>query len=106
MTLTQISKKYNIKTDALRRRAGKLKLVRVNGNYTEEQVNLINYPVNKSYLPKNNKLSLNTILLIYEYKEKFPSLSPEIIADMFCINQIKVIDLFLKEFIIVPSKIN
>lgn len=106
MTLSQVSKKYNIHVDTIRRRAGKLKFVRVNNHYTEEQVNLINHPVNKSYLSNDNKLSLKTMLLIYECKERFPSLSSEVIADMFCINQIKVVDLFLKEFIIVPSKMN
>jgi hypothetical protein len=97
MTLKEISIKYNIQTDTLIRRAGRLKFIRVNGKYTEEQVKLISHPVN---------LSLKTILLIYEFKERYPSLSPVMIADMFNINQLKVVDLFLKDFIIVPSKMN
>lgn len=53
-----------------------------------------------------NKITFKTKLLIYEYKERFPSLSPEEIANMFHVSLIKVKELFNKGEIIVPSKMN
>jgi hypothetical protein len=52
------------------------------------------------------KLSLKTKLLIYEYKERFPQLSPIEISMAFYIEYEPVEELFKKEYIIVPSKIN
>lgn len=53
-----------------------------------------------------NKMTFKTKLLIYEYKERFPTLSPEEISKMFHVNLIKVKELFNKGEIIVPSKMN
>lgn len=53
-----------------------------------------------------NKMTFKTKLLIYEYKERFPHLSPEEISKMFHVNIIKVRELFNKGEIIVPSKMN
>jgi len=50
--------------------------------------------------------SLKTKLLIYEYKERYPMLSPRNIANLFNINYNKVEILFMEGEIIVPSKIN
>ena len=52
------------------------------------------------------KLSLKTKLLIYEYKERFPNLSPVEISMMFYIQYESIEALFNQEYIIVPSKIN
>jgi hypothetical protein len=51
-------------------------------------------------------LPLKTKLLVYEYKERYPMLSPETIADLFNIDLIQVLNLFIEEEIIVPSKFN
>jgi len=53
-----------------------------------------------------NKLTLKTKLLIYEYKEKYPTLTPEYIADLFNLNELSVINLFKEGEIIVNSKMN
>lgn len=52
------------------------------------------------------ELSLKTKLLIYEYKERYPMLSPDNIADLFNVDFLQVITLFAEEEIIVPSRIN
>ena len=52
------------------------------------------------------KLALKTKLLIYEFKEKFPALSPEDIMDIFNLDPKRVYQLFDEEYIIVPSKMN
>jgi hypothetical protein len=51
-------------------------------------------------------MSLKTRLLICEYKEKFPQLSPEEICDAFSTELKSVERLFKLEFIEVPSKMN
>lgn len=52
------------------------------------------------------ELPLKTKLLIYEYKERYPMLSPTELAKLFCISEIDVVDLFVEGEIIVPSRIN
>ena len=52
------------------------------------------------------KLALKTKLLIFEFKEKFPALSPEDIMDIFNLDPKRVYQLFDEEYIIVPSKMN
>ena len=52
------------------------------------------------------RLSLKTKLLIYEYKEKYPSLSPEHIADLFNLQLLSVLQLFKEGELTVPSKLN
>jgi len=51
-------------------------------------------------------LALKTKLLIFEFKEKFPALSPEEIIDIFNLDPRRVYKLFDEEYIIVPSKMN
>jgi hypothetical protein len=51
-------------------------------------------------------LSLRTKLLIYEYKEKFPQMSPDEVCMAFCIEDKAVKRLFEQEFLIIPSKMN
>lgn len=51
-------------------------------------------------------MSLKTKLLICEYKEKFPQLSPEEICMAFATEIKSVERLFKLEFIEVPSKMN
>jgi hypothetical protein len=51
-------------------------------------------------------LSIKTKLLIYEYKEKFPQMSPEEICLAFSIEDKTVKRLFDQEFLIIPSKMN
>lgn len=55
---------------------------------------------------KSMKMTLKTKLLIFEYKEKFPSLSPEFISDLLNIHLKLVQKLFNKGTIEVPSKMN
>ena len=52
------------------------------------------------------KLALKTKLLIFEFKEKFPALSPEDIMDIFNLDPKRVYQLFDEEYITVPSKMN
>jgi hypothetical protein len=52
------------------------------------------------------ELPLKTKLLIYEYKERYPMLSPNEIAKLFCISEVDVVDLFVEGEIIVPSRLN
>jgi hypothetical protein len=47
-----------------------------------------------------------TKLIIYEYKERYPQLSPEFISDVFNIKVELVNKLFNKGEIIIPSKMN
>ena len=51
-------------------------------------------------------MTFKTKLLIYEYKERFPHLSPEEISKMFHVGLTEVKELFNKGEIIVPSKMN
>lgn len=52
------------------------------------------------------RLSLKTKLLIYEYKERYPQMSPESIADIFAL-KIRLVELLFEQGEIeVPSKIN
>jgi len=51
-------------------------------------------------------LSLKTKLLIFEYKERYPMLSPNNIAELFNINLPAVINLFNDGKIVVNSKFN
>ncbi len=52
------------------------------------------------------KLTLKTKLLIFEFKERYPALSPEEIIDIFSLYPKRVYQLFDEEYIIVPSKMN
>jgi hypothetical protein len=52
------------------------------------------------------KLTLKTKLLLYEYKEIYPELSAEFIADLFHIELPSVKKLFEEGEINVPSKMN
>ena len=51
-------------------------------------------------------MTLKTRLLIFEYKERYPMLSPDNVAKLFNIEQRAVVDLFNQGEIIVPSKLN
>lgn len=57
-------------------------------------------------MQKRPRLTLKTRLLIFEYKERYPMLSPNNIAELFNIEQAAVVNLFSEGEIIVPSKIN
>jgi hypothetical protein len=61
-------------------------------------------------MPRNDlvktRICLKAKLLIYEYKEKYPYLCPEEIAEIFNLNLDRVIKLFKDEYLIVPSKFN
>ena len=52
------------------------------------------------------KLSIKTKLLIYEFKERFPQLSPEFLSDSFSLDIGAVELLFNEGEIEVPSKMN
>jgi hypothetical protein len=52
------------------------------------------------------RISLKTKLLIIEYKERYPSLSPTEISELFSIEYSPVLNLFIDGEVIVPSKIN
>jgi hypothetical protein len=55
---------------------------------------------------KDNKLTLATKLLIYQYKEQYPCLDCEDISSMFCIPIGYIKLLFKEEYLIIPSKLN
>ena len=55
---------------------------------------------------KSTKMTLKTKLLIFEYKEKFPQLSPECVSDILNIHLRLVEKLFNEGTIEVPSKMN
>jgi len=50
--------------------------------------------------------NLKTKLLICEYLERYPAVTPEHLSDMFCISEWWIKKLFKEEYIIVPSSIN
>jgi hypothetical protein len=52
------------------------------------------------------RISLKTKLLIFEYKERYPLVTADEIAELFCIYDVTVKNLFELGEIIVPSKIN
>jgi len=52
------------------------------------------------------RMSLKTKLLIYEYKERYPSITAEHVAQMFDIQLEAVEKLFEQGEIIVPSSFN
>ena len=54
----------------------------------------------------NKYLSSKTSLLIFEYKERFPTLTSLEISQIFNLNILHVETLFDKGEIIVPSKMN
>lgn len=57
-------------------------------------------------MPYLKRLPLATKLLIYEYKERYPQLSPECIADALALD-IRAIELLFNEGEIeIPSKMN
>lgn len=55
---------------------------------------------------RKTKISLKTKLLILEYKERYPLVTADEIAKLFCIYDVTVKNLFEQGEIIVPSKIN
>ncbi len=55
---------------------------------------------------RRNRLELATKLLIYQYKEQYPSLDCEDISTMFCIPIEYIKLLFKEEYLIVPSNMN
>lgn len=52
------------------------------------------------------RMTIKTKLLICEYVERYPSITPEHVSEMFDIKLEAVIKLFQQEEIIVPSKCN
>jgi len=52
------------------------------------------------------RMSLRTKLLIFEFKERYPSLMASDISELFNLNALSVLNLFNEEEIIVPSKMN
>ena len=57
-------------------------------------------------MEKRPRLTLKTRLLIFEYKERYPMLSPNDISKLFHIEENAVINLFNEGELIVPSKFN
>ena len=51
-------------------------------------------------------LTIKTKLLIFEYKERFPILSANLISNIFQLDPIAVTNLFEEGEVIVPSKMN
>ena len=57
-------------------------------------------------MPYLKRLSLKTKLLIYEYKERFPQVSAEVVADTLALD-IRAVELLFNEGEInIPSKMN
>ena len=52
------------------------------------------------------RMSLRTKLLIFEFKERYPSLMASDISELFNLNALSVLNLFNEGEIIVPSKMN
>lgn len=52
------------------------------------------------------RMSIKTKLLIYEYKERYPAITPEQVSELFNIDFNAVSKLFTDGEITVPSKIN
>jgi len=52
------------------------------------------------------RLTMRSKLLIYEYKQMYPQLSPEFISELFNIKLLSVTKLFNDGEITVPSKMN
>ena len=101
MDLKQISKYYNIPYWKVSKLKKSLKIGEYRKNLSYEEINLI---VNE--YAKEFKISLETKILIFEYKEKWPMLTAEDIAYSFCLDVKEVKKIFAEEFLIVPSKLN
>ena len=101
MDLQTISEVYNIPYWKIVKLKKKLELVFVKKTLNYDQITLL---INQYY--KECNISFKTILLIYEFKEKFPSLNAEYISDLFCLELQDVEKIFFKEYLIIPSKLN
>jgi len=55
---------------------------------------------------KKTRMSLKTKLLIFEFKERYPTLMASDISELFNLNTLSVLKLFNKGEIIIPSKMN
>jgi len=51
-------------------------------------------------------MSLKTKLLIFEFKERYPTLMASDISELFNLNTLSVLNLFNEGEIIIPSKMN
>jgi len=52
------------------------------------------------------RMSLKTKLLIFEFKERYPTLMASDISELFNLNTLSVLNLFNEGEIIIPSKMN
>ena len=101
MDLKTISEQYNIPYHKVRKIKKNLRIRFLKNKLSYEQMNLI-----VSEYAKEFEISLNTKLLIYEYKERWPFLDEKDIAYSFCLDLKKVEKIFKYEYLIIPSKLN
>lgn len=101
MNLKEVSEHYNIPYWNLIKLKRRLKIPSGKQTLHHTQINLI-----VSEYAKKFEISLETKLLIFEYKEKWPILTAENIAYSFCLNIDEVRQIFKDEYLIIPSKIN
>jgi 3'-phosphoadenosine 5'-phosphosulfate sulfotransferase (PAPS reductase)/FAD synthetase len=98
MDLRQIAEKYDIPYWKVFKIKKNLKIRFVDNKLNNDQVNLIVENYEKEF-----DISLKTKLLIYEFKDRFPSLGAEEIAYLFCLNVNIVKKIFKDEYLIIPS---
>lgn len=101
MNLKEISIHYNIPYWHLTVLKKKLKIPCGKSRLSYDQVDLMVNEYSKKF-----KVSFETKLLIFEYKEKWPMLDAEDIAYSFCLNIHEVKQIFKDEYLIIPSKMN
>ncbi len=101
MDQKQVAKHYNIPYWKVKRLRKSLKISEYRKTLSYEEINLI---VNE--YAKEFKISLETKILIFEYKERWPMSNAEDIAYSFCLDVEKVKKIFIDEYLIIPSKIN
>jgi hypothetical protein len=101
MNLKEVSLHYNIPYWNLMVLKKRLKIPGGKHTLTYSQINLIVGEYSKKF-----EISLETKLLIFGYKEKWPMLDAEDIAYSFCLNLHEVRQIFKDEYLIIPSKIN
>lgn len=101
MNLKEVSEYYNIPYWNLTKLKRRLKIPSGKQTLNYTQVNLILSEYSKKF-----EISFETKLLIFEYKEKWPSLDAEDIAYSFCLNIDEVKQIFKDEYLIIPSKMN
>lgn len=75
-------------------------------DYSKEELDALKKEYYRYMRKSNVYLELKTKLLLLEYKERFPSLTPEHMSEMFCLNKKRVKYFFNQKYLTIPSRMN